>query len=143
MPYKRFYLGDCQKEKTLEVIKNILCGPAEVLFEYIHGSFIRGKGFRDIDIALYLRDDMLKDRITDYEIEMEIKLENALKYPVDVRVLNHAPLSFQYRAIKEGILLFERDGDFRVDFQVGTLDFYFDFAPFRKRYIKEMICFAG
>jgi len=29
-----------------------------------------------------------------------------------------------------------------VDFQAKTLDFYFDFAPFRKRYMKEMIGFG-
>ena len=142
MKYKRFYLNDCQKEKAVEAIKNILYGLPEILFAYIHGSFTCGKEFRDIDIALYLREEVLRDRIIDYEIEIEIKVEDALKYPVDVRVLNCAPLSFQYRVIKGGILLFERDGESRVDFQAKTLDFYFDFAPFRKRYMKEMIGFG-
>ncbi len=76
-----------------------------------------------------------------YEIELEIKLEETLKYPMDVRVLNYAPLSFQYQVIKNGNLLFEKDGDCRVDFQTKTLDFYFDFAPFRKQYLKEVLGF--
>ncbi|MFZ5634010.1 MAG: type VII toxin-antitoxin system MntA family adenylyltransferase antitoxin [Bacillota bacterium] len=139
MKYKKFFLNGSQKKKTVETVKNILCSRTEINFAYIHGSFTGDNGFRDIDIALYLEKDLLGDRELKYEIDLEIKLEEVLTYPVDVRVLNHAPLSFQFQVIKGGILLFERDEESRVDFQVKTLDFYFDFAPFRRRYLKEMI----
>lgn len=142
MEFKKYFLNDSEKEKTVETIKNALVNSSEIIFAYVHGSFTGKKEFRDIDIALYLKEEDLKDRIINYEIDLEIKLEETLKYPVDVRVLNHAPLSFQYQVIKSGTLLFEKDGDRRVDFQTKTLDYYFDFAPFRKQYLKEVLGFG-
>lgn len=141
MKAKKYLLSDEQKEKTVESIKNTLNVLPEIVFAYIHGSFINTKGFGDIDIAVYLKEETLRERsfIINYEIDLEMKLEETLKYPVDVRVLNYAPLSFQYQVIKGGELVFEKDGDSRVDFQTKTLDFYFDFAPFRKRYLKEVL----
>jgi hypothetical protein len=41
--------------------------------------------------------------------------------------------------IKDGELLLVRDDDRRVDFEVLTLSKYFDFAPFRAAYLKEVL----
>ncbi|TEB14104.1 hypothetical protein Psfp_03154 [Pelotomaculum sp. FP] len=139
MKIKKYLINNDEKDKILESIKCILNSMPEIIFAYVHGSFLEPKGFGDIDIAVYLKDENFSDKIINYEIELEIKLEEKLKYPVDVRVLNFAPLSFQYQTIKSGILLVEKDGDRRVEFQTRTLDFYFDFAPFRKQYLKEVL----
>ncbi|HBC93235.1 MAG TPA: hypothetical protein DCZ10_10155 [Pelotomaculum sp.] len=139
MKIKKYLINNDEKEKILESIKYILNSMPEIIFAYVHGSFGEQKGFRDIDVAVYLKDENFSDKIINYEIELEIKLEEKLKYPVDVRVLNFAPLSFQYQTIKSGVLLVEKDGDRRVEFQTRTLDFYFDFAPFRKQYLKEVL----
>jgi len=139
---KKYYINYYDKEKIFEAIKYILINMPEIIFAYVHGSFTENKGFRDIDIAVYLKEENLNIQIINYEIELEIKLEEKLNYPVDVRVLNFAPLSFQYHVIKGGTLMLEKDGDSRVDFQTKTLDFYFDFAPFRKQYLKEVLGFG-
>lgn len=143
MKIKKHYINNYEKEKIFEAIKYFLTSMPEIIFAYVHGSFTEQKGFGDIDIAVYLKEENLNDKIINYEIELEIKLEEKLKYPVDVRVLNTAPLSFQYHTIKSGVLLFEKDGDIRVEFQIKTLDFYFDFAPFRKQYLKEVLGFGN
>ena len=139
MRIKKYHINNDEKEKIFEAAKYTLTSMPEIIFAYVHGSFVEEKGFGDIDMAVYLKDENLNGKIISYEIELEIKLEEELKYPVDVRVLNYAPLSFQYQTIKSGVLLFERDEDRRVEFQTKTLDFYFDFAPFRKQYLKEVL----
>ena len=112
---------------------------AEISFAYLHGSFVTGEGFRDIDVAVYLRDSPPESALR-YELSLEASLMNDDNgYPVDVRILNSAPLSFRYQVIKGGLLLFEKDDDERADFQEATLSAYFDFEPFRTLYLKETL----
>lgn len=111
-------------------------GP-EIVFAYVHGSFAKDGPFRDIDIAVYLKEP--PDSALEYELALEAALIQSAPYPVDVRVLNNAPLSFRYQVIKEGRILFVRDDDARSDFQESTLSRYFDFAPFRSLYLKETL----
>mgnify|MGYP000870723889 FL=1 len=139
---KKYYIDNYEKEEIFDTIKNILIGLPEIIFAYVHGSFMEQTAFGDIDLAVYLKKEDLNEQIVKYEIELEIKLEENIKYPLDVRVLNHAPLSFQYHVIKSGVLLFEKDMDSRVEFQTKTLDFYFDFAPFRKQYLEGVLDFG-
>ncbi len=73
-----------------------------------------------------------------YEIDLKMQLEKLINFPVDARVLNSAPLSFQSSVIKTGRLLFSKNEDLRIDFQVLTLKMYFDFEPYRRRYMKEV-----
>ena len=112
---------------------------AEISFAYLHGSFVGGEGFRDIDVAVYLRANEAESRLR-YELALEASLsKDSCGYPVDVRILNAAPLSFRYQVIKGGDLLFERDDDERADFQEATLSAYFDFEPYRALYLKETL----
>jgi predicted nucleotidyltransferase len=110
----------------------------EILFAYLHGSFLTNAFFNDIDLALYL--SKIPDSLLEYELNMEVILRNAvLGAPVDVRLLNGAPLSFQYNVVKEGIPIVVNDDSERTEFQERTIKHYFDFAPFRKRYLEEVL----
>ncbi|MCL6639361.1 MAG: nucleotidyltransferase domain-containing protein [Firmicutes bacterium] len=126
-----------QKEILLRSISNFLVNRPEIDFAYIHGSFVTAESFCDIDLAVYISEKITGTPLS-YEINLEMDLEKSIKYPVDVRILNTAPLSFQYQVIKNGAVLFERDTDRRADFQTKTIDMYIDFSPFRKRYLKEV-----
>lgn len=119
-------------------IKNALEKHSEIVFAYIHGSFAKQADFKDIDVAVYLKEH--PSSFLQYEIALETELMGAaLPYPIDVRALNGAPLSFKYHVIKEGMLLMVKDDDLRADFQEATLSGYFDFAPYRAMYIKETL----
>jgi hypothetical protein len=61
------------------------------------------------------------------------------KYPIEVRVLNKAPLLFRYNVLRYGEPVLVFDDDLRCDFVEATLANYFDFAPFRKMYLKEAL----
>jgi len=113
----------------------------EILFAYLHGSFLTNEFFNDIDLALYLR--KIPDSLLEYELNMEVILSNVVVgAPVDVRLLNGAPLSFQYNVVKEGMPIIVHDDNERAEFQERTIKYYFDFAPFRKRYLEEVFRIA-
>ena len=113
----------------------------EILFAYLHGSFLTSDFFNDIDLAVYLRKSPAS--LLEYELNMELTLNKAGKgFPIDVRLLNGAPLSFQFRVVKEGIPIVVHDEIERADFQERTIRNYFDFAPFRKGYLQEVFRIA-
>jgi hypothetical protein len=47
----------------------------------------------------------------------------------DVRAINDAPIRVQGKVVTEGVLLYARDQDLRVAFEVHTHKRYFDFQP--------------
>lgn|SRR5574341_129378 len=131
-------LPNKDRSAVVDTVKRVLDKRLEISFSYLHGSFAKNSDFRDIDVAVYLKD--VPASPLEYEIALETELMQALAgYPVDVRVLNNAPLSFRYHVIKEGLPLIVRNDDTRSDFQEATLAQYFDFAPFRALYLKEAL----
>lgn len=129
-----------QQEKGLvtSAIRKLFEQHSEISFAYLHGSFTKDEGFRDIDVAVYLTQP--SPSTLQYELELEAASRAVSPgFPVDVRVLNGALLSFRYSVIKEGILLFAKDDDEQADFVESTLSAYFDFAPYRALYLKETL----
>ncbi len=111
----------------------------EVLFAYLHGSFVGDGPFRDLDVAVYVVPGALPpDGLRWYECGLATELESGATAPVDVRVLNDAPLAFRYQALK-GKLLLVRDEERLEQFRVRTWDDYLDFAPFARRYLREAL----
>ncbi|MEK6576497.1 MAG: nucleotidyltransferase domain-containing protein [Nitrospirota bacterium] len=127
------------EKKVIEnAIKKVLEEDPEISFAYIHGSFVKGGDFNDIDLAIYLKNPPLSP--LDYELKMETELMDAVgSHPIDVRVLNVSPLSFRYNVIKGGVLLIVRDDDKRTDFHEATLSNYLDFVLYRNLYLKETL----
>lgn len=131
---KVYTLNDTQKREIINKLTRLLKEREEIVFAYLHGSFLT-HDFRDIDVAVYLKED--EDVL--YEVELGVKLEKILRFPIDVRVLNSAPLTFRFKVIKDGLLLFSRDERIRSDFEALTISEYHDFSYFRKRYRREIL----
>jgi predicted nucleotidyltransferase len=126
------------KQAMEGILRTLLEKRPEISFAYIHGSFARGEDFRDIDVAVYLKE--LSDSPLRHELALEAELMEAVgRYLIDIRVLNGAPVSFAYHVFKEGNVLIARDDDERSDFQEAVLARYFDFAPYRAEYLKETL----
>ena len=142
MKTKRYAALQGAKKTSVESrIESILESDVGIVFAYIHGSFPREENFSDIDVAVYLAD--MPASPLDYELAMETVLTKAVApYPVDVRILNGAPLSFKYQVIKGGTVLVAKDDEKRAGFQEATLAEYFDFAPYRAMYLKETLGFG-
>lgn len=128
-----------EREHLVQEIESLLRAREEVVFAYLHGSFITGEFFRDVDLALYVTAKPAADAsLRWYEIDIGIDFTSKVRTPIDVRVLNDAPLSFRYHVLK-GRLLFTRDDEFLDLFRARTWDEYCDFAPFARRYLREAI----
>ena len=128
---KKIRLNRDKKEEIIGRIKEYLNKRKEVLFAYIFGSFVGSDEFSDIDIALYVDGE----RSLKYEFEIEDDLEAMLKIPVDVRVINNAPVSFSYGVLRDGLLI--KDNDIRSDFQVMKFKEYMDYVHLRDAYIRD------
>lgn len=109
----------------------------DVVAAYIFGSFVTADAFADVDVAILLMPPPKKP--LDLELAIEMELEDIVGYPVDVRLLNQAPLSFRWTVIHEGVVIVDRKPNFRADFEGITLRLYFDFKRFRARYLKEVV----
>ena len=138
MENRHYEIPADEKKFIVERIKAYLRSRPDILFAYLHGSFFSGNRFRDIDIAVYLKPAFSFSLQAELEMEAELS-KRVKKYPVEVRVLNHAPLSFRYNVFKNGEPVVVVDDDLRCDFMEATLSQYFDFAPFRKMYLKEAL----
>jgi hypothetical protein len=105
----------------------------------LHGSFTRGGTYRDIDVAVWLAPERLsRDKRFRYALDLSVDLQLQLRSPIDVRVLNDAPLAFRYHAL-QGRPLVSRDEAFLDELRARTWDDYIDFQPFARQYLREAL----
>ncbi|MFH1776948.1 MAG: nucleotidyltransferase domain-containing protein [Candidatus Omnitrophota bacterium] len=109
----------------------------EVLAAYFYGSYINGRAGKgsDLDIALLFLPGGKITNISDKEIKYALSIEKKLEHvEADVKIINSAPLFFQYKIISEGKLIFCRDNYLRIKYEIRTTIEYFDFKPFLDYY---------
>ena len=119
-------------------IFDILKERKEILFAYLHGSFLEDY-FRDVDVAIYVKEMRDKRAVLEYELVLERVLEEVIRFPSDVRILNNAPLAFRFGVLKKGILLFSRNERVRCDFENLTFVEHHDFEFHRETYRREAL----
>jgi len=130
-------LKTSQKENIAEQIGSYLYRQyEEIIVAYLFGSFVTADSFADIDLGILM--DRLPDRPLNFELDLECKLEEMIKFPVDVRIINGAPLSFCQNIIRHGTIIVDKNPDFRAGFEGNILKQYFDFSHFRRRYLNEI-----
>lgn len=135
-------MGTTMEVHTDEVryrLREKLEARAEIVFAYLHGSFAEGIPFRDVDVAVYLDPAFaIATDIFDYEMSLSVELTRTLRLPVDVHVLNGAPLGFQH-SVLQGEVLLVRDEDKLTDFIERVALEYMDFAYLGHRYLLEVL----
>lgn len=129
-------LPNIQKKQILKHIASVLNGHGEIIVAYVFGSFNNSVSFSDIDIAVLTAEKMTDS--LNYELNLELELEDIVKYPIDFRVINNAPLSFCQNVIRHGRIILQRNLNLHADFMGRILKEHFDFAPFRRRYLEEV-----
>ena len=124
-------------DATIELLRQTL--PAvlrerPVMLAYVYGSIAEGCPLpaSDVDIALVWMPDLEQSPYERLNAELDIALEIEEQTGIqntDVRSINDAPLKVQGRVLTKGKLLYERDEDLRVEYEVYTRSRYFDFQP--------------
>ena len=75
-----------------------------------------------------------------YELNLSAKITLCIEgFEVDIKTLNIAPLSFKFKVITSGNLLFTKDKPKLVEFETKTRDFYFDFLPHSEFFYRKIV----
>lgn|SRR5262245_49669917 len=122
-----------RRARARDQIVDVLQAEPNVVFAYLHGSFLSADRFHDIDVAVYLNEESSQTRRI---IELADRLTMTLGYPVDVRALNASPVSFAFKAM-QGDLLISRDEERLGDVLERTGRRYLDIAPILLRATRD------
>ena len=113
-----------------------ICANQPVQLAYVYGSVVTGHTtpFSDVDIALLTTEPLAplaRLRLMQH-VEAQLYADCRL-VNVDVRIINDAPLVLRGRIVTDGVLLYARDEQARIDFETTTRMRYFDYLPIHKR----------
>lgn len=131
------------QQNIIRFLKKPLQKERKVLFCYLFGSlaYENFTSKSDIDLAVYLDKKKCKD-FFEKRLELISQLSKSLKKDVDIVVLNTASPFLKYVILKEGKLVFERDKEGRIDFELRAINEYFDFKPILDLYHKNLLASA-
>jgi predicted nucleotidyltransferase len=128
---------DSQVISCLQAELAVILHGRPVMLAYLFGSAAEGTALpsSDVDIALVLEpkcDVSAYDRMKiEFDIAAEVEARCKIK-EADVRSIDAAPLTVKGLILTEGILLYSRDEEFRVDYEAYNRKMYFDFLPVAK-----------
>jgi hypothetical protein len=102
---------------------------------YLFGSVARGdaRPGSDVDVAV-LTDHGPPPGFASLYLELEGEIERLLGRPVQVVVLDRAPVDLVHRVLRDGRLLLDRDPSRRIAFEVAVRRTFLDLQPILRRY---------
>ena len=109
--------------------------PPEILAVYLYGSQARktATSRSDVDLAI-LYAEAPPATLEGLPLDLEADLERVLGRPVEIVVLNRAPVDLIHRVLRDGVLLLDRDAPRRIRFEVKARNEFFDLQPVLARY---------
>ncbi|HVT18913.1 MAG TPA: nucleotidyltransferase domain-containing protein [Thermoanaerobaculia bacterium] len=127
-----------EAEKIEERLRSFLSARAEaegLAAAYLFGSVARGtaRPESDIDVGVLYRDDPPAS-LEGLPVRLEADLAKLLHRPVQVVVLNRAPVDLVQRVLQHGKLLLDRDSFRRIRFEVRTRQEFWDLEPYLRQY---------
>lgn len=115
-------------------IVDALAAHRDIAAVYLFGSRASGAARTDSDVDIGVLFTMPPARTLEGRFSLEGDLEQQLGRPVDLVVLNDAPVDLRIRVLREGRLLVDRDRAARIAFEVRTRNEAFDLEPLLARY---------
>ena len=128
-----------EKKDIIKILKPIF-KDSGVLFCYLFGSFANNNNISksDVDLGVYLNEKKHSD-FFDKRLELISQFSKELKKDVDVIILNSASPFLKYVILKEGELIFEKERSKRIDFELKSINEYFDFRPILEKYNQRLL----
>lgn len=130
-----YTVSPAQREQIYLRLRSELEREPGVQFAYLYGSVLESDRIHDVDVGLFL-DETAAARKASILDNLSVMLHAAVNVPVDIRVLNEAPLSFLYHVLR-GRLLSCRDEAFLTDMMEDVARRYLDLAPFLRISTKD------
>jgi predicted nucleotidyltransferase len=123
-----------QGDEIRRILADLLASRSErFLAAYLFGSRARGTAAEgsDVDVAVLYAEAPAPGLDG---LDLEADLERALGLPVQLVVLNAAPVDLVHRVLRDGHLLVDRDPGRRIRFEVKARNEFFDLQPTLARY---------
>ncbi|HVG08750.1 MAG TPA: nucleotidyltransferase domain-containing protein [Thermoanaerobaculia bacterium] len=113
-------------------------GTEGIAAAWLFGSVARGtaRPDSDVDVGVLFREDPPLT-LAGYHFDLEADLQELLLLPVQLVVLNRAPVDLAFRVLRDGKLLVNQDPSRRIRFEVRTHNEYWDMEPYWRLYRKE------
>jgi predicted nucleotidyltransferase len=105
---------------------------------WLFGSVARGtaRAGSDVDVGVLFQEDPPRT-LDGYRFDLEAELETLLHLPVQLVVLNRAPVDLVQRVLRDGKLLVNQDPSRRIRFEVRTRNEYWDLEPYLRLYRRQ------
>jgi uncharacterized protein len=129
-----------QMQDVARAVKDVLgSSGADVAAVYLFGSVARGAAGAqsDIDLAVLYR-TLPPSTLLGQPFDAEAELSARLGRPVQIVVMNRAPVDLVHRILRDGLLLLELDRSARIAFEVRARNEYFDILPVLRLYRKHV-----
>jgi predicted nucleotidyltransferase len=123
LEFRYYELSAEEKARLLDFLRKKLEGIDDIIFAYVHVGFLERSFFRDVDVAVWISD---VEKAFYYTVNFSAKLEVEGGLPVDLHVLNEAPLPFKHHVFTTGMLLFSKDEELRHRIVDQTIKEYID-----------------
>ena len=124
---RTYFFSKAEKDKLIALFHSLLDNQEAIQFAYLYGSFLDDLPCHDIDIGVYVQGIKGIDK-TFYALKLGEQFSREAGCPVDVRVLNDAPVSFLFHVLK-GKLLTEQNPELHAQVFEKTVSRYLDIQP--------------
>ena len=124
-----------ERQRIEQCLAAELATDRSVAFAYLYGSYVESQPFHDIDVGAYL-ENVRAERLSATALDLARRLSDTARIPVDVRILNVAPVSFLFHVLR-GQLVFCRDDAVLAEVMERTISRYLDIAPLVRRGTQE------
>lgn len=137
--FRRYRLGPEERERAATRIGEVLAQEDCVLFAYLFGSFPEGRPFEDVDLGVLVDSARCPSgSFLDAQLRLAAKMEREIRLPVDVVVLNDAPLGLRMAALR-GRLVYSHDENMRLRFVERTALQAMDTAYLRRQSLRDLL----
>jgi predicted nucleotidyltransferase len=112
------------------IINKILAAEPGIELAYLYGSYATGLAYAesDVDIGILWKKEVPDGRWT-AEVDITLKLKEALSKECDVRTINDAPIYFLDQVVNFGLVLFASSDMVRTEFEARIIMDYLDYKP--------------
>lgn len=131
--------SDTERKAIRDVITQVLTARREVSLAFLFGSFVDQPVFRDVDVGVMVDPhEVPLEAEFDFAAGLATDLEVHIRRPVDMVVLNHAPVSLRHHAVR-GEVLVSKEAELRDRLLETTWRMYADFEPFLRASLRDLL----
>lgn len=128
-----------ERQAIREAAAQVLAACPEVVLAFLFGSFLDEPWFRDVDFGVVVDPSRVPPEAEfDLAARLAADLELRLHLPVDVVILNRAPVALRHRAV-QGQVLVNKDPELCDRLRETTWREYADLEPFLRATVRDLL----